>query len=332
VNELDAFDYSLPTAAIAQRPIEARSSSRLLVGTKPVQHRHTADLSSLVGPGDVVVVNRSKVVPARLAARRQSGGACEVLLLEETDSARAEWLALVRPSRKIAPGTELSVAEGFSVLVGEDRGEGQRVVRLQADDPMAAVFAHGVMPLPPYITEHDQDPARYQTVFAQTLGSAAAPTAGLHLTHELLGAVRQAGAQVVELELHVGLDTFRPVTTDSLDDHKMHSERYSIEPQAWEKVRSAKRVVAVGTTVVRTLESVATTGDLTGRTSLFIREGFDFGVVDALMTNFHMPRSTLLVMIDAFIGDRWRELYRIALESDYRFLSFGDAMFCERDR
>ena len=188
------------------------------------------------------------------------------------------------------------------------------------------------MPHPPYITETDQDPDRYQTVFARTLGSAAAPTAGLHLTHEMLSAVSDRGAEVVEVELHIGLDTFRPVTATSLDDHTMHSERYAIEPQAWKRIGSADRVVAVGTTVVRALESAAVTGQLAGRTNLFIRRGFQFRVVDALMTNFHMPRSTLLVMIDAFIGDRWRELYQIALENDYRFLSFGDAMFVERNR
>jgi S-adenosylmethionine:tRNA ribosyltransferase-isomerase len=332
VNELDAFDYALPNSAIAQRPLEGRSASRLLVDGDPIEHRHTADLVSLVGPGDVVVVNRSKVVPARLKARRPTGGVCEVLLLEELDGVSSEWLALVKPSRKIAPGTLLSVSDDFSVIVDDDHGDGIRSVRLEAPDPLAAVFVHGAMPHPPYITETDQDPDRYQTVFARTLGSAAAPTAGLHLTHEVLDAIRERGAEIVEVELHVGLDTFRPVTVEKLDDHKMHSERYSIEPGAWERIRAASRVVAVGTTVVRALESVGATGELEGRTSLFIRRGFDFRVVNALMTNFHMPRSTLLVMIDAFMGDRWRELYRVALDNDYRFLSFGDAMFIERPR
>ena len=219
-----------------------------------------------------------------------------------------------------------------SVQIRDDLGEGRRVVRVHTGGrPLLAVLDEiGAVALPPYITAGIDDPERYQTVYARRPASAAAPTAGLHFTEKLLGRVRAAGAQIVAVELTVGLDTFRPITAARLDDHDMHTEQYCVPAQAQKALERAGRVVAVGTTVVRCLEAWAATGEASGRTSLFIRRPYEWRVVDALMTNFHMPRSTLLCLLDAFIGPRWRTLYTAALEHGYRFLSFGDAMFAPR--
>ncbi len=230
------------------------------------------------------------------------------------------------------PGTSISAAGGLSAVVGDALGDGRRSVRFETGDLdlVAALEVHGQMPLPPYLHTELADPDRYQTVYADRPASAAAPTAGLHFTPETLDRLGAHGVGLARVELVVGLDTFRPMTVEDLDDHEMHTESYSIPRSTWEAVRDAQRVVAVGTTTVRALESAAVTGVLEGRTDLFIRRPYPFAVVDALLTNFHLPRSTLLVMIDAFIGPRWRELYAVALEADYRFLSFGDAMLLER--
>ena len=241
----------------------------------------------------------------------------------------------MRPSKKIAPGTELAIADesDLGVTVGEDLGEGRRRVVIESSDLEAALIRVGQMPLPPYITEPLAEPDRYQTVYAEHVGSAAAPTAGLHLTEELLGALTDRGVGIARVELIVGLDTFRPVTVSELDDHHMHSERYHVPSETTALLQQTKAtggsIVAVGTTTVRALESAAMFGP-EGATDLFIRDPFDFQVVDVLLTNFHMPKSTLLVMIDAFIGPRWRRLYDEALSMDYRFLSFGDAMLLDR--
>lgn len=327
------FDYELPAAAIAQVPASPRDSSRLLIDADPVAHGRTRDLPRLIEPGDVLVVNNTRVLPARLHLRKPTGGAVEVLALAPVDGDDRWWEALVRPSRKVAPGTRLEDHVGMPVLeVGEATGDGTRLVRPIGVD-METLCAHlGAVPLPPYITAPLADPERYQTVFADRPTSVAAPTAGLHLTPAVLDRCRDAGATVVEVQLDVGIGTFRPIVTDDLDAHEMHRERYSVTPQAWATIQEAGRVVAVGTTVVRTLESVAATGELSGSTALFIKPGHEFRVVDALLTNFHLPRSTLLVMIEAFIGPRWRELYAGALAEGYRFLSFGDAMFLTRMR
>lgn len=354
--QLSEFDYPLPPESIAQQPVEPRDAARLLIdrgpGAVPVDST-VADLGAAVGPGDVVVVNSTRVRPARVLLQRRTGGAAEVLLLSPIDGG-ATWEALVRPSRKVAPGDVLVrpasnsdgasvTAEGFAVRVGADRGEGRREVTLLIDgDPIAASSAveqalerHGVMPLPPYLDDRERDPDRYQTVFADRPGSAAAPTAGLHLTDRVLTAVRQAGAKVIEVDLEVGLGTFRPMTVDRVEDHVMHAEQYRIGPDAWEEIQAAHdpstpgSVLAVGTTTLRALESAARSKELTGTTDLFLHRGAQFAVVDRLMTNFHLPCSSLLVLIDAFIGPRWRELYDAALEREYRFLSFGDAMLLE---
>ena len=305
------LDYDLPSELIAQRPLERRDDSRLLVADRAsgeVRHRRFRDLPDELPEGALVVVNDTRVIPARLRVRRETGGEAEVLLLEPAGDGL--WEALARPTKRLRPGTRLGPAE----LV-EHLGGGRWLVRLDGEP-------EGEAPLPPYITEPLADAERYQTVYAEDAGSAAAPTAGLHFTPELL-----AGLDVERITLHVGLDTFRPVTADDLADHEIHSERYRVEPGAWERIRAADRVVAVGTTTVRVLESLARGAPLEGRTSLFVTPGFEFRRVDALVTNFHLPRSTLLALVMAFAGvEETRRLYRLAIDERYRFYSFGDAM------
>jgi S-adenosylmethionine:tRNA ribosyltransferase-isomerase len=322
-----AYDYDLPESAIAQTPIEPRDAARMLVDRGPShapEHRTVAELPELVGPGDLIVVNDTRVRRARVPARKASGGAVEVLLHEpQPDGA---WHALVRPSRKVPPGTMLVTADpAVSLCVGDDLGDGVRVVHVDGD-----VDRVGTVPLPPYIHAPLADSERYQTVFARRSASAAAPTAGLHLTETVLERCVAVGAEVATVELVVGLDTFRPITEADLDAHPMHTEAYVVPDATWRQCEAAARVLAVGTTVVRALETAARTGELEGRSDLFIRDGFDFRVVDRLLTNFHVPRTTLLALVDAFIGPRWRALYAQALADGYRFLSFGDAMLLDR--
>jgi S-adenosylmethionine:tRNA ribosyltransferase-isomerase len=325
-------DYELPESAIAQTPAEPRDSARLLVDggpDRPPRHGTIRDLPQFVGPGDVVVVNTTRVLPARLRLRRAGGGAAEVLLLEPYDGPD-RWEALVRPSRRLPAGARLEVSEQLAVVVGEDLGEGRRLVELERGagvDLLDELEAHGEVPLPPYITAELADPERYQTTYADRPGSVAAPTAGLHLTPELLDRVRATGARIEPVELMVGLGTFRPIAADRVEDHVMHAERYRVPEATLSACEEAERVVAVGTTSVRALESAAATGRLEGRTHLFIHGDRPFAVVDALLTNFHQPRSSLLVLVEAFVGPRWRGLYEEALAYGYRFLSFGDAMF-----
>lgn len=334
-----AVDYELPAAAIAQRPVEPRDAARLLIDEgpgAPPRHGHIGDLPSLVRPGDVVVVNTTRVLPARLRTQRATGGAAEVLLLEPRQEAGpGTWEALVRPSRKLTPGTVLTFGPDLEVRVGEDLGEGRRLVEVvhPADrDLLEVLGVHGEVPLPPYITEPLADPERYQTTYSRQPASVAAPTAGLHLTDDVLDKVRAAGAEVAEVELVVGLGTFRPIAADRVEDHRMHAERYRVPAATMTACERADRVVAIGTTTVRALESAAATGSLEGRTDLFIHGARPFAVVDTLLTNFHQPRSSLLVLVDAFVGPRWRSLYAEALAEGYRFLSFGDAMFLRGER
>jgi S-adenosylmethionine:tRNA ribosyltransferase-isomerase len=330
---LEDFDYDLPEDRIAQVPIEPRDAARLLVdrGSAAPEHRHVADLPDLLRPGDVVVVNESRVVPARVRLRRSTGGAVELLLLEPLGPDRTSWEVLVRPARRLRPGEELCDRDGRPlVVVGERTASGDTFEVELLGDPQHLLDAHGEVPLPPYIHTRLDDPERYQTVYATEPGSAAAPTAGLHLTTGLLDAVRAKGVPVVPVELAVGLDTFQPVSAPDPRDHHMHSERYRIPEATWSACAAADRVVAVGTTTVRALESAAADGRLDGRTELFLHRGRGFSVVDVLLTNFHLPRTTLLMMIDAFVGPRWRTLYATALAEGYRFLSFGDAMLLDR--
>ncbi len=340
MTSIDEFDYDLPPERIAQVPLAERTASKLLLdkGTNVAEHATVANLDTLLGPGDVLVVNDTRVLAARIFTKRPTGGVTELLLLEPDGPAatalaseRSEWVALVKPSKKVAPGTELTVdgEDDLALTVGDDLGEGRRRVTVESSNLEAALERIGKMPLPPYITETLDDPDRYQTVYADQPGSAAAPTAGLHLTAALLERLKTRGVDFATVELVVGLDTFRPVMVDQLDDHHMHSERYRVPEETLAKVEAAERVVAVGTTSCRALESAAQFGP-SGATDLFIRAPYEFQAVDMLLTNFHMPKSTLLVMIDAFVGPRWRTLYAEALASDYRFLSFGDAMLLDR--
>jgi len=341
------FDYPLPETAIAQRPIEPRDAARLLVDRgeiEPPEHRHVRDLADLLDPGDLLVVNTTRVLPARLALVKESGGAVEVLLLERLDDGaldapgRSRWEALVRPGRRLPPGTVVRPTGdvGLVVTIGDDLGDGRRSVVLDSVAPLLVTLdAVGSMPLPPYLTEGLADPERYQTVYSRRPASAAAPTAGLHLTPEVLDRCAARGIGRAEVELVVGLGTFRPMNATKVEDHVMHTEWFDVSATTLEAIartrRDGGRVVAVGTTVVRALESAMATGEATGRTGLFIRRGHEFRAVDRLLTNFHLPRSSLLVLVDAFVGPRWRRLYDNALADGYRFLSFGDAMLLTRD-
>ena len=304
------LDYALPPELIAQRPARRRDGSRLLVydrATGAVRHRSVRRSAGRAGRA-LVVINDTKVVPARLRLKRETGGDAEVLLLESLGA--GVWEALARPSRRLRAGERLGPVELLEPL-----GEGRWRVRLEGEPD-------GEPPLPPYIREPLAEPGRYQTVYAADPGSAAAPTAGLHFTPELL-----AQLDVERVTLHVGLDTFRPLAVDELGEHELHGERYRVTPESWARIEAAERVLAVGTTTVRVLETIARDGSLEGRTTLFVLPGFEFRRVDALLTNFHLPRSTLLALVMAFAGvDAVRDLYRLAIEERYRFYSFGDAM------
>ena len=330
---IDDFDYVLPDASIAQTPVEPRDASRLLDGVtgSAALHRHMRDLPDLLGPGDVIVVNDTRVIPARLALRKTTGGAVEVMLLDPIDD--ISWRALVRPSRRVPPGTVvLDSAGAEAICVDDDLGDGVRSVRSVTDEAVIDV-AHrlGQVPLPPYITSGYDDDDRYQTVYARNERSVAAPTAGLHFTPELMQRCEEAGAEIQRVELAVGLGTFRPIMVDNLADHEMHAEQFHVPAEVLYACAAAKRVIAIGTTSVRALESAATLGATEGSTELFISPGYEFKVVDVLLTNFHQPKSSLLVMLSAFAGERWRDLYAEALAENYRFLSFGDAMIVSRD-
>ena len=326
------IDYHLPPERIAQAPIEPRDAARLLVDLGAdggVLHRHITDLPALLQPGDLVVVNDTRVLPARIRVRRSTGGAAEILLLEERSD--GSWEALARPSKKLVSGSVVST-DGLAVEMGEDLGEGRRVVRLDPGDAdlHTRLAEVGLPPLPPYIENPIDDPDRYQTVYADRPLSAAAPTAGLHFTPTVLDALHERGIDMATVELAVGLDTFRPVMVDRLDDHVMHTEWYRVPDDTVVAIEQADRIVAIGTTAVRALESWAVTGEQSGRSDLFIRRPYEWRVVDLLMTNFHLPQSTLLCLVDGFVGPRWRELYETALADEYRFLSFGDAMLLTR--
>ena len=313
------LDYDLPPELVAQHPAKRRDASRLLVADRAsgeVRHRIFSDLPEELA-GYLSVVNDTRVVPARLHLWRESGGAVEVLLLEPLGE--GEWEALARPSRRLRPGEALragdTVSPEPSVELLEALGEGRWRVRVEGE-PL------GELPLPPYIHERPDDPERYQTVYARERGSAAAPTAGLHFTPELLEQLDHE-----RITLHVGLDTFRPLTSDVVEEHALHGERYRVEPAAWARIEAADRVLAVGTTTTRVLETLARGAPLAGRSDLFVTPGFAFRRVDALLTNFHLPRTTLLALVMAFAGvERTRELYDLAISERYRFYSFGDAM------
>src|SRR4051794_14048369 len=307
--KVSELDYELPPELIAQHPPERRGDSRLLVyerASGEIRHRRFRDLPDELSADELVVVNDTRVLPARIRIEQPRG---EVLLLERTGD-DGVWEGLARPTRRLRPGGRYGPVELIEHL-----GEGRWLLRLDGEP-------EGELPLPPYITEPLEDPGRYQTVYADAPGSAAAPTAGLHFTPELL-----AQLDVERVTLHVGLDTFRPVAAAELERHELHSERYEVAAPAWQRIQAASRVLAVGTTTVRVVESLARGAPLAGRTDLFVTPGFEFLRVGSLLTNFHLPRSTLLALVMAFCGiEETRRLYRLAIEERYRFYSFGDAM------
>lgn len=328
---IDELDYHLPEELIAQTPLEPRDASRLLIVDRAdgsLTDAHFRDLPSLLRADDLVVLNTTRVRAARLALRRATGGAAEVLLLEPLGDV---WKALVRPARKLRSGARLAGA-GIEVEIVEVGEAGEAIVRLHADGSIdAAIERAGAMPLPPYIRTAAADPERYQTVFSREVGSAAAPTAGLHFTPELLAQVRDV-CEVVEVDLRVGLDTFRPVTAEALEEHPMHSEAYSVDAGVRAAIARAvvdrRRVVAIGTTTTRVLETIADPAmPDAGRTELLLQPGVPFRTVGALVTNFHLPRSTLLALVMGLAGESLiRDAYAHAVRERYRFYSFGDAM------
>ena len=339
---LSDFDYDLPEELIAQTPVEPRDSSRLMVvhrDTNRIEHRIFRDVIEYLNPGDVLVVNETRVIPARLyGVKAETGGAIEFLLLKRLNL--TDWEVILKPGKRAKPGTVFVFGEGrlkATVLTVDD--DGGRTVRFEWDGVFEEVLdALGQMPLPPYIHERLQDRNRYQTVYAKTDGSAAAPTAGLHFTPELMERVRAKGIDIVPVLLHVGLGTFRPVKAENVDDHHMHSEYYEVTEEQAARINAARehggRVVCVGTTSVRTLETVADENGRvhagSGYTQIFIKPGTRIRAVDALITNFHLPESTLLMLISAFMGrEQALSAYALAVQERYRFFSFGDAMLIE---
>ena len=322
------LDYELPEDLIAQSPTEPRDASRLMVvdvrrGT--IAHHTFRDLPRFLLPGDALVLNETKVLPARLDAKKPTGGEVELLFLRDLGPDRGgAWEVLARPSKRLRPGLGL-LAGGDRLELVENLGEGQWVV--SAPDLRGLLERSGRMPLPPYIRPTSESESRYQTVYARNEGSAAAPTAGFHFTERVLEGVERAGARIASITLHVGVGTFMPVRTERLEEHKMHAEYYSVPREAARIVEGSSRVVAAGTTVARTLETWAATGEAEGESELFVYPGYRWRSVDTLLTNFHLPRSTLLAMIMSFGGeDLVREAYMTAVRERYRFYSFGDAM------
>jgi len=337
------FNYELPEQLIAKRPLDQRDASRLLCLPDKAESEQLVDcfirdLPQIVQPGDVWVINDTKVIPARLMGKKPSGGRVEILLLEPTNEQNV-WLAWGKANKPLKPGTVIEIANGFTAQVLSRSGK-EIEVRLQADDVAEAIEAHGHMPLPPYINrpDTDEDKERYQTVFAEHAGAVAAPTAGLHLSAELMAVMQAAGAGFVSLTLHVGPGTFQPVQVDRLEEHMMHEEAYVVPQETATLVNQAKaegrRVIAVGTTSLRTLEAAVQHGKLmagAGRTSIFIYPGYHFHMADALLTNFHLPKSTLIMLVAALAGrERLLAAYEHAKAHGFRFYSYGDAMFVPR--
>ena len=335
------FDFHLPEELIAQTPLEKRDASKLLIvnrETGEFQDKYFHSIIDMLEPGDALVMNDTRVLPARLYGQKEeTGGHVELLLLKNTAS--DEWEVLAKPAKRLKVGTRVSFGDGrLSAVVTEELTHGGRIVRFEYQGIFLEVLESlGEMPLPPYIHEKLDDRERYQTVYAKESGSAAAPTAGLHFTKELLAEIQAKGVHLVYLTLHVGLGTFRPVSVDNLDEHEMHSEFYQLSEEAASTLRSVKenrgRVIAVGTTSIRTLETIGSKFDGqiqadSGWTNIFIKPGYQWKVVDAFSTNFHLPKSTLVMLVSAFAGrDLVLDAYQHAIQEHYRFFSFGDAMF-----
>lgn len=333
------FYYDLPKELIAQSPAECRSTSRLLVynrATKSIEDKVFSDIIDYLNPGDVLVRNTTRVIPARLyGTRPETGGKMEFLLLRRIDE--KHWECLVKPGRRAKVGLTFKISDELSATVTEMREDGNRIIRLNYDGIFEEILDRaGEMPLPPYITERLNDKTRYQTVYAKENGSAAAPTAGLHFTDELLSRISEKGIDIVDVLLHVGLGTFRPVSVENVEEHHMHSEHYECTQDAADRINRARanggRIIAVGTTSCRTLESITDKNGIvhpgSGSTDIFITPGYRFKAVDALITNFHLPESTLLMLISAFSSrEEVMRIYKHAVEERYRFFSFGDASF-----
>lgn len=332
--KLADFHFHLPEERIAQQPLEDRAASRMLVAdrqTGSLRDSHFREFPQLVGPGDLVVFNNTRVLPARLHGRRSGGGRAETLLVKKVSDTPLRWEALVRPGKKIRVGDVVRYEGGLEATIVE-RGEfGLRTLEFTpAEEFYPTLERIGEMPLPPYIkrpSEEEEDRERYQTVYARESGSAAAPTAGLHFTPEILDAIRARGAKTAEVTLHVGLGTFQPVHAETVEEHAMHAESFWIPGETVEAIQSAKRVIAIGTTSVRTLEHWARTGETSGETDIFLYPGQEFRCVNAMLTNFHLPDSTLILLVAAFLGkDKTLTAYRHAIEHEYRFYSYGDCM------
>jgi len=338
--DISDFDYDLPEERIAQLPVEPRDSSRLMVldpSNHTIEHQRFFQLGDFLKQGDLLIFNDTRVIPARLIGARDTGGKVEVFLLRQID--RDQWEALVKPGKKMRIGSVVHFGEELSCEIIAHTDFGGRIVRFIYEGIFEEILDRlGNMPLPPYIHEKLEDRERYQTIYSRVKGSAAAPTAGLHFTESLMEELRRKGVQFGFITLHVGLGTFRPVHVDTIEDHVMHSEFYSVPTDTAELIRLAKkdgrRVVAVGTTSIRTLEAAASsTGTVeagSGWTNIFIYPGYEFKVVDAVITNFHLPKSTLIMLISAFAGRAFTlEAYRTAVAEEYRFFSFGDAMLIQ---
>ena len=338
--DISDFDYDLPEERIAQLPVEPRDSSRLMVldpSNHTIEHQRFFQLGDFLKQGDLLIFNDTRVIPARLIGARDTGGKVEVFLLRQID--RDQWEALVKPGKKMRIGSVVHFGEELSCEIIAHTDFGGRIVRFIYEGIFEEILDRlGNMPLPPYIHEKLEDRERYQTIYSRVKGSAAAPTAGLHFTESLMEELRRKGIQFGFITLHVGLGTFRPVHVDTIEDHVMHSEFYSVPTDTAELIRLAKkdgrRVVAVGTTSIRTLEAAASsTGTVeagSGWTNIFIYPGYEFKVVDAVITNFHLPKSTLIMLISAFAGRAFTlEAYRTAVAEEYRFFSFGDAMLIQ---
>lgn len=332
--EAGLFEYELPEELIAQEPIEPRDHARLMVlhrDTQTIEHRRFYELTDYLKAGDTLVLNDTRVSAWRLYGRKPTGGQAEIFLLHPLADGR--WQALVRPGRRLPEGSRVVVDDLLEVHIESRLESGLRIVRLVSSEPVEQVLPRvGQVPLPPYIHKQLTDPERYQTVYARQPGSAAAPTAGLHFTPALLERLQAQGVQIVYITLHVSLDTFRPLQSEQVEQHKMHGEWYTISPEAAEAINATRgRIVAVGTTCVRTLESAAiakrTVQPGSRETHLYITPGYEFKVVEAMITNFHLPRTTMLVLVSAFAGREFvLRAYREAVQKRYRFLSFGDAM------
>ncbi len=340
--DIKDFYYDLPEGMIAQTPLEDRTASKLMVlnrKTYEITHKHFYDIVDFLNPGDCLVMNNTRVIPARLyGVKEGSGGKIEFLLLKRINI--DTWEVILKPGRKAREGARFVFGDGIlKAEVIEVREDGNRIVRFEFDGVWEEILdTLGEMPLPPYIKEKLQDKNRYQTVYSKIEGSAAAPTAGLHFTDDLLEKIRQKGVKIAFVTLHVGLGTFRPVSTDNIEDHHMHSEYYEVSQETADIINETReaggRIIAVGTTSVRTLESVADVdGNIptqSGNTQIFIYPGYKFKVVDALITNFHLPESTLLMLISALYDRKHiMDAYKVAISENYRFFSFGDAMFIE---